>query len=343
MPSGALVGTRRSTCGRSFPPASVSSPVVPRSPSGSPGGSATPSGSTVVDATVGEVGGRIHLRWRLRLQAERLGAGLARRRAAGVRRRRRPRTDRASTCCARATGRRHGWLRPTPGADGDPTSATTRSRTSPRPGRCPVQPVRLADGHDAWVVLGHDAARRRSTTSACLRTWSRRSTATPSRGRGPARSRLRPPHARRRSARPHPLAAPGRPGLLPVAGRGPRARDPSGSPTSCSTTWPQAAGRSRRPGRRVTPTRSRSGHRRAARHPRGRPARAARRRSRSCSRRVGRLPRRGRRRVRRDRRLPRDLVDAKRADSRRRPRRRAGHRHDGDPLTRRSCCRACSS
>ncbi|HLX47492.1 MAG TPA: nuclear transport factor 2 family protein [Streptosporangiaceae bacterium] len=28
-----------------------------------------------VEATVGEVGGRVHLRWRLRLQAERLGAG----------------------------------------------------------------------------------------------------------------------------------------------------------------------------------------------------------------------------------------------------------------------------
>jgi hypothetical protein len=29
----------------------------------------------LVDATVGEVGGRLHLRWRLRLRAERLGAG----------------------------------------------------------------------------------------------------------------------------------------------------------------------------------------------------------------------------------------------------------------------------
>jgi hypothetical protein len=29
----------------------------------------------LVDATVGEVGGRIHLRWRIRLQAERLGIG----------------------------------------------------------------------------------------------------------------------------------------------------------------------------------------------------------------------------------------------------------------------------
>ena len=29
----------------------------------------------LVEATVGEVGGRLHLRWRLRLRAERLGAG----------------------------------------------------------------------------------------------------------------------------------------------------------------------------------------------------------------------------------------------------------------------------
>jgi hypothetical protein len=29
----------------------------------------------LIDATVGEVGGRLHLRWRLRLQAGRLGAG----------------------------------------------------------------------------------------------------------------------------------------------------------------------------------------------------------------------------------------------------------------------------
>jgi hypothetical protein len=29
----------------------------------------------LVDAAVGEVGGRLHLRWRLRLQAERLGTG----------------------------------------------------------------------------------------------------------------------------------------------------------------------------------------------------------------------------------------------------------------------------
>jgi hypothetical protein len=32
-------------------------------------------GYDLVDATVGEVGGRIHLRWRIRLQAQRLGIG----------------------------------------------------------------------------------------------------------------------------------------------------------------------------------------------------------------------------------------------------------------------------
>ena len=26
--------------------------------------------------------------------------------------------------------------------------------------QCPVQPVRLSDGHDAWVILGHEAARQ---------------------------------------------------------------------------------------------------------------------------------------------------------------------------------------
>ena len=44
---------------------------------------------------------------------------------------------------------------------GRATSATTRPRTSRRCGpQCPVHHVRLADGHDAWVVLGHDAARQ---------------------------------------------------------------------------------------------------------------------------------------------------------------------------------------
>jgi cytochrome P450 len=37
--------------------------------------------------------------------------------------------------------------------DPDPYFAEVRSR-------CPVQPVRLSDGHDAWVILGHEAARQ---------------------------------------------------------------------------------------------------------------------------------------------------------------------------------------
>ena len=48
-----------------------------------------------------------------------------------------------------------------PGAAGRRRSATTRSVTSPQArARCPVQRVRLADGHPAWVVLGYDAARQ---------------------------------------------------------------------------------------------------------------------------------------------------------------------------------------
>src|ERR1700733_11742766 len=37
----------------------------------------------LVEATVGEVGGRLHLRWRVRLRAERLGAGRVTREAQG--------------------------------------------------------------------------------------------------------------------------------------------------------------------------------------------------------------------------------------------------------------------
>ena len=47
----------------------------------------------LVEATVGEVGGRLHLHWRLRLRAERLGR-LVHRRTAGLRRYRRGRPHR---------------------------------------------------------------------------------------------------------------------------------------------------------------------------------------------------------------------------------------------------------
>ena len=45
-----------------------------------------------------------------------------------------------------------GWS-PAVRDDPDPYFAAMRSQ-------CPVQPVRLSDGHDAWVILGHEAARQ---------------------------------------------------------------------------------------------------------------------------------------------------------------------------------------
>ena len=44
-----------------------------------------------------------------------------------------------------------GWA---PAIRDDPFGHFAEART-----RCPVQRVRLADGHRAWVVLGYDAAR----------------------------------------------------------------------------------------------------------------------------------------------------------------------------------------
>jgi len=45
-----------------------------------------------------------------------------------------------------------GWE---PAVRDDPFSHFAEARA-----RCPVQKVRLADGHPAWVVLGYDAARQ---------------------------------------------------------------------------------------------------------------------------------------------------------------------------------------
>jgi cytochrome P450 len=48
-----------------------------------------------------------------------------------------------------------GWGGWAPAVRDDPAGHFARAR-----GRCPVQRVRLADGHPAWVVLGYDAARQ---------------------------------------------------------------------------------------------------------------------------------------------------------------------------------------
>ena len=101
----------------------------------------------------------------------------------------------------------------------------------------PVHEVTLADGHagvaDRPARGGHGP---RSTTPA-VQGHARR--ARPRRGggrRGPARSRLRPAHAQRRPARPHPAAPAGLGRVQPVADRGPSAtcpgdrRRPAGRP-----------------------------------------------------------------------------------------------------------------
>ena len=117
----------------------------------------------LIEATVGEVGGRLHLHWRLRLQAERLGAGwFTVEQQAYADTADGGRIARLDLLCTgyRAEGRQ--WLtRWPPGAAGsrtirdDPFGHFAEARA-----RCPVQQVRLADGHPAWLVLGYDAARQ---------------------------------------------------------------------------------------------------------------------------------------------------------------------------------------
>ena len=117
----------------------------------------------LVEATVGEVGGRLHLRWRLRLQAQRLGSGwftveqqvYADTADSG-------RIARLDLLCTgyRPEGTKMtdtlatwgGWA---PAIRDDPFGHFAEARA-----RCPVQKARLADGHPAWVVLGYDAARQ---------------------------------------------------------------------------------------------------------------------------------------------------------------------------------------
>ncbi len=63
----------------------------------------------LVEATVGEVGGRLHLHWRLRLQAERLGTGPglgARRRSGPARPRISSRRSQSPACLIRSKPRR---------------------------------------------------------------------------------------------------------------------------------------------------------------------------------------------------------------------------------------------
>ena len=177
---------------------------------------------------------------------------------------------------------------------------------------CPVQPVRLADGHDAWVVLGHEAARQALNDPRISKDMLAALADDPdvvAEGLpGPAFSRhmlnVDPPdHTRLRrlvakAFLPSRVAAlePGDPGARRRPAR--RARRPG-------------PGRDRGPGRGLRPPAAVPGDLRAARRARAGPARAPRLRSRSLLRpwaaipppeavrgvgRHRRLPRRARRR-----------------------------------------------
>ena len=74
--------------------------------------------------------------------------------------------------------------------------------------QCPVQQVRLADGHDAWLVLGHEARARRAQGRPAVEGHGCRARRGSDRCRSrPSRPRVRAAHAQRRPARPHPIAS----------------------------------------------------------------------------------------------------------------------------------------
>ena len=150
----------------------------------------------------------------------------------------RPRTtgSRGCTFCARVSSMTT--------SAGDPTSSTpagqhsawvesalqawgTTDRDDPFPlfaevrGLGPVHHVTLADGHDAWLVVGHDEARLVLNDPRVSKDMQRR--ARPGRwggGRGPPWARVRSAHARRGPARSHPVASARVLRLLPAQGRG---------------------------------------------------------------------------------------------------------------------------
>src|SRR3954469_15154636 len=74
----------------------------------------------------------------------------------------------------------------------------------------PVHEITLADGHPAWLVVGHDEAKAALSHPRLSKNLARRARAQRAgRRRGPARTGAGPAHARRRPARSHPTAAAG--------------------------------------------------------------------------------------------------------------------------------------
>ena len=229
----------------------------------SSGGSGCVEEFEVVDASVGQVGARLQLRWRCR-RARPTGWATAGSSSSST-------STPPPAKAAGSPGMRLAVLRVPPestrwlnadrrGAAGTRPPATTRIRTSAGARQCPVQQVRLADGHQAWLVLGHEAARAGAQGPAgCRRTWSPRSNTTRRRGRGPSRPRVLPAHAQRRPARPHPaapsrVARPSRRHASPRSNR--RSRRIAGE--LLDELEAAGPGSRRRPGRRLRPSRCRS-------------------------------------------------------------------------------------
>ena len=149
-------------------------------------------------------------------------------------------------------------------------------------GRCPVHAVRLGDGHDAYLVVGHDAARQALARPTAVQGHARGDGRRPRRGRrGPARTGVRPAHARRGPAGPHPPARHGGQGVRAVAHR--CAGASPGAHRRGAARRPGAVRPGRRPRVRLRPAVPVPRDRRAARRARGRPAGAARRVPHGCS------------------------------------------------------------
>ena len=227
------------------------------SPAGSSAGSATPR----LDPPRSPAGGgrrRTQLRWRFRSAGRAAGARLFI-------------VEQAAYADVDDSGRIAdldlvctGYLRRPPmteistrGAAGARRSATTRSRTSLRPGlaaRCRRfdSPTATTPGW-CWATTPPD---RRSTTPHLQGHGRRARRRSRRRGRGPARPRVLAPHAQRRSARPHPLAAARRPRVRSRPGSlrssPPSARLPRISSTSSAAGGSRLGGR---PRHRVTPNR----------------------------------------------------------------------------------------
>ena len=118
----------------------------------------------VLDATVGLIGTRLQLSWRLHVRGGRWDRRTSSWSRRVTRMPVRPAASSASAWCARASARS------TPMPDTVDVRAwgdwDQDTRNDPYPlfdqmrSQCPVQPVRLADGHDAWLVVGYDAARQ---------------------------------------------------------------------------------------------------------------------------------------------------------------------------------------